>query len=123
MEFLPSADITERSLEHFLVFRDELGVAGAVGLEVYGETALLRSLVVSRDCSGLGIGKRLLAAAEELARDLHVSSIYLLTTNQTRYFEQRTFRQVPREEAPAAIQATSEFSSLCTSTSALLVKP
>jgi len=33
MEGLPSADITTDALEFFLVYRDEIGVAGAVGLE------------------------------------------------------------------------------------------
>jgi hypothetical protein len=28
---LPSADITEHSLDHFLVYRDEIGVAGREG--------------------------------------------------------------------------------------------
>jgi len=35
LESLPSADLTETALEHFLVVRDEIGVVGAVGLEVY----------------------------------------------------------------------------------------
>jgi N-acetylglutamate synthase-like GNAT family acetyltransferase len=43
---LPSADITEDSLDHFLVYRDEIGVAGIVALERYEDVALLRSLVV-----------------------------------------------------------------------------
>jgi N-acetylglutamate synthase-like GNAT family acetyltransferase len=54
MESLPSADITENALEHFLVCRDELGVAGVVGLERYDEVALLRSLVVSSEHIGRG---------------------------------------------------------------------
>jgi len=39
MEELPSVDITEDTLGHFLVCRDETGVAGVVGLERYGELA------------------------------------------------------------------------------------
>jgi N-acetylglutamate synthase-like GNAT family acetyltransferase len=37
---------TEEMLDHFLVYRDAIGVAGAVGLECYGDAALLRSLVI-----------------------------------------------------------------------------
>lgn len=48
VEFLSSADITEESLEHFLVNRDQLGVAGVIGLRMFGEVELLRSLVVTR---------------------------------------------------------------------------
>jgi hypothetical protein len=52
MEALPSVDITEDALGHFLVCRDETGVAGVVGLERYGELALLRSLVVTSEHMG-----------------------------------------------------------------------
>jgi amino-acid N-acetyltransferase len=123
MESLPSADITENALEHFLVYRDEKGVAGVVGLEKYGEVALLRSLVVSSEHMGRGLGKRLVAAAEDLASELHVRSIYLLTTTEVVFFEFRGFRCIRREEAPLPIRETREFSSLCPATAILMVKP
>jgi amino-acid N-acetyltransferase len=123
MESLPSADITENALEHFLVYRDEKGVAGVVGLEKYGEVALLRSLVVSSEHMGRGLGERLVAAAEDLASELHVCSIYLLTTTEVVFFESRGFRCIRREEAPLPIRETREFSSLCPATAILMVKP
>jgi hypothetical protein len=46
LEGLPSADIAEHSLEHFLVYGDAIGIARVVGLERFGDVALLRSLVV-----------------------------------------------------------------------------
>jgi amino-acid N-acetyltransferase len=123
VEFLPSADITEGSLEHFLVYRDHLGVAGVVGLERYGDVALLRSLVVAGERKGRGIGKGLVTAAEALAAELQVRSIYLLTTTAADFFEYRGFRRIGREEAPPEIRSTQEFSSLCPSTAVLMVKP
>jgi len=123
LESLPSLDLTEDALEHFLVYRDERGVAGAVGLERYGEAALLRSLVVAREHRGRGLGKRLVAAAEELAAELNVHSIYLLTTTEGVFFESRGFRRIGREEAPLAIRSTGEFTSLCPASAVLMVKP
>jgi amino-acid N-acetyltransferase len=123
IESLPSADITEDALEHFLVYRDEKGVAGAVGLERYGEVALLRSLVVASEHMGRGLGKGLVAAAEELAAELNVRSIYLLTTTAVVFFESRGFRCIKREEAPLPIRGTREFTSLCPATAVLMVKP
>jgi amino-acid N-acetyltransferase len=120
---LPSADITEESLEHFLVYRDPLGVAGVTGLQIFGEVALLRSLVVTSERMGCGIGKGLVTAAEALAAELQVRSIYLLTTTAADFFEYRGFRRIGREEAPQEIRATQEFSSLCPSTAVLMVKP
>jgi len=123
MESLPSVDITENALEHFLVYRDDLGVAGVVGLERYGEVALLRSLVVTSERMGRGLGKRLVAAAEELAAELNVHSIYLLTTTEVVFFELLGFRDIKREQAPLAIRETREFTSLCPATAVLMVKP
>jgi amino-acid N-acetyltransferase len=123
MEALPSVDITEDALGHFLVCRDETGVAGVVGLERYGELALLRSLVVTSEHMGRGLGKRLTVAAEALASELNVRSIYLLTTTARTFFEHMGFRCIDREEGPPAIQNTRQFTSLCPATAVLMVKP
>ena len=123
IELLPSVDITEETLEHFLVYRDQLGVAGVVGLEKYGDVALLRSLVVASERMGCGIGKALVTAAEALAAESQARSIYLLTTTAADFFENRGFRRIGREQAPNEIRSTQEFSSLCPATAVLMVKP
>jgi hypothetical protein len=33
LQSLPTADVTEASIEHFLVYRDAVGIAGVVGLD------------------------------------------------------------------------------------------
>jgi amino-acid N-acetyltransferase len=123
IEQLPTEDITEESLELFLVCRDATGVAGVVGLERFGEVALLRSLVVTGEHMGRGLGKRLVAAAEALASDLGVHSIYLLTTTARTFFEHLGFRCIGREEGPLVIQSTREFATLCPASTVLWVKP
>lgn len=123
MEALPSADITEEALQHFLVFRDERGVAGVVGLETFSDAALLRSLVVTGELIGRGVGRRLVLAAEALAAELGIRLIYLLTTSSSTFFEHLGFRSLDRKEAPLAIQGTREFVSLCPATAVLMVKP
>jgi N-acetylglutamate synthase-like GNAT family acetyltransferase len=123
VEELPSADITEDALEYFLVYRDKTGVAGVVGLQKYGDCALLRSLVVTSEHMGRGLGRHLIIAAEKLAAELEVRSIYLLTTTAQTFFEHMGFHGIGREEAPPAIQTTREFTSLCPATAALMVKP
>jgi len=123
LEGLPSADITEDSLEHFLVYRDAIGIAGVVGLERFDDVALLRSLVVADGHLRQGLGRRLVTAAENLARELGASAIYLLTTTAELYFESLGFRHMKRENAPPAIAHCSEFQSLCPSSAVLMVKP
>jgi amino-acid N-acetyltransferase len=122
-EYLPTTDLTEEMLAHFLICRDPVGVAGVVGLEVFGEVALLRSLVVSSERQGLGLGRRLVLAAEAMAAEIKVREIYLLTTTAAEFFEHLGYHRVNRELAPAAISLTKEFSSLCPSTAVFTVKP
>ncbi len=123
VENLPSEDIEESALEHFLVCRDEIGVAGVVGLEKYGDVALMRSLVVTEKYLGRGFGRRLVGAVEILAVETGVRSIYLLTTTAEPFFRYLGFRRISREEAPAAIRSSREFSSLCPTTAVVMVKP
>ena len=123
LESLPTADLTETALEHFLVVRDEIGVIGVVGLEVYGQVALLRSLVVANSHAGRGIGRGLVVAAESLAARLGCRSIYLLTTTAGAFFELLGFRRIERHAAPPEIQQSAEFSSLCPTSATVMAKP
>ena len=47
------------------------------------------------------------------ARLLGVEQLYLLTTDADRYFAALGFKRIERSEAPAQIQATTQFRSLC----------
>jgi amino-acid N-acetyltransferase len=120
---LPRTDVTEASLQQFLVARLDKHFVGVVGLECYGDVALLRSLAVAKEHSGFGIGKQLVAAAEKLAAEIEIKSLYLLTTTADRFFAGLGFRLLQRELAPPAIRSTSQFSSLCPATAVLMGKP
>jgi len=120
---LPHVDVTEASLQKFLVARVDYHIVGAVGLECYEDIALLRSLVVAKEHAGFGIGKHLVTAAEKFAASVEVKSLYLLTTTADRFFAGLGFRRLQRELAPLVIKSTSQFSSLCPATAVLMSKP
>lgn len=120
---MPTTELQEQSLDSFLVCRDERGVVGAVGFEFYGEAVLLRSLVVAPEARNQRIGANLAHAAEMLAHRQGAKSIYLLTTNATNYFAARGYRVIAREDAPPAIQQSTQFSAVCPSTAILMVRP
>jgi amino-acid N-acetyltransferase len=120
---LPSEDVSESLLQHFLVGRIDDQIAGVVGLELYEDMALLRALVVAEEHSSVGFGKGLVAAAEQLAADMAIKSIYLLTTTADRFFEHLGFRRLPRDLAPLAIKGSHQFASLCPASAVLMVKP
>jgi amino-acid N-acetyltransferase len=110
---LPHEDFSPH-VGHFLVARDAGGaVVGAIGAEVCGADALLRSLVVAADRRGAGLGGRLVDELERAAAAWGVRCWWLLTTTAETFFAARGFRAVARSEAPAAIQATGQFNGGC----------
>lgn len=120
---LLTEDIRDDRLGHFLVLRDGESVVGAIGIDLAEDSALLRSLVVAEPFRGCGLAKELVSAAESLARQKGVKTLYLLTTTAESFFTKYGYRSAPREDAPSAIAAMPQFSSLCPSTSAFMSKP
>ncbi len=120
---LPVADLTAARLNDLWGSSDGADLSGVVGLEVCGEVALLRSLVVAPDWQGLGLGSALLAHAERAARQLGIAALYLLTTTAEAFFARRGYVRIPREVAPPVIQQTTEFAALCPASAACMTKP
>lgn len=112
---LPYQDITAAHLSDFLIAGGGRSVLGVVGLERYGENALLRSLAVRPESRLTGLGKQLADGIEEHARRKGVGTLYLLTTTAADFFARRGYEVIERGTAPAVLQKTTEFSSLCPS--------
>jgi amino-acid N-acetyltransferase len=119
---LPAADLTERQMEHFFGCGAGDAPRGVVGLELHGEDALLRSLVVDPQARGRGCATALVARAERHAREQGARRLYLLTTIAADFFARLGYKRVERDSAPGSIRATSEFASLCPASSALMMK-
>ena len=120
---LPTEDLTVSHLEHFSHAGPASQPTGLVGLEIFGEVALLRSLVVVPDRRGSGDGTRLLAHAEDHARSANVRHLYLLTTTAEAFFAKHGYARAARDSAPPAIRSTREFSGICPASSAFMSKP
>jgi amino-acid N-acetyltransferase len=119
---LPTADLTERHCEHFFYWGPTATPSGLVGLELLGDVALLRSLVVSSDARSCGMGTALVQFAENYARSQGVRALYLLTTTAEGFFARRGYAAAARDLAPPAIRATREFAGICPASSAFLSK-
>jgi amino-acid N-acetyltransferase len=119
---LPTQDLTERHCEGFFFAGSAAVPTGLVGLEICGDVALLRSLVVTPESRRGGAGSALVAHAESHARGQGVRAIYLLTTTAERFFERRGYARVAREAAPPAIRATREFAGICPASSAFMTR-
>lgn len=111
---LPASDINHELLRDFAIVHGDDGfVVGSVGLERYDSHALLRSLAVTHMLSNAGLGSRLLAYAEGLARDRGISELWLLTTTASEFFRRKGYVDVERSKAPAKLQTTTQFAQLC----------
>ena len=106
------ADV-EAHLANLLVARHGEKVVGCVGMEVRGTDALFRSLVVTPAYRGLGLGRRLYAALEDLAKRRGVERAYLLTNTIEALAESWGFLRIDRAQVPPAVQETSEFRGGC----------
>lgn len=112
---LPTEDLTPSHLEHFFVAQGEDDVIGVVGMELYDNVGLLRSLAVGPAHRNGGVGTRLTDAIERHARQEGIRNLYLLTTTASGFFEHRGYQQIERDALPPAIRATDEATRLCPS--------
>jgi amino-acid N-acetyltransferase len=118
---LPHQDFATH-LAHFLVARRGDEVVGAVGFELHGRDALLRSLVVAPAHRGAGLGGELVDRLAAEARRRGGKQFYLLTTTAEAFFARRGFRKIARPAVPAFIAGTKEFNSLCPSSAICMTR-
>ena len=117
---LPVADL---SVERLALVAEKNNVfQGVIGLESFGAVALLRSLAVSVDARGAGIGPGLVTALEVACRADGVCEIWLLTIDADAFFTKLGYETRGRADAPQAIQNTKEFSGLCPGDAVLMSK-
>ena len=117
---LPVEDLRSEHLEHFVVCRRGDQLVGTVGLELYGEHALLRSLAVAPELRGKGVGHELWAHIQVEAARAGIRRLYLLTTTADGLFKRWGFSRVDRSTVPPGIQQTPEYSALCPSTAVVM---
>lgn len=118
-EKLPTDDLMEAG-RLFFRFEENGVLLGFGGLELVGDNALLRSIVVPPRSRGHGAGKHITGQLLDQAAERGITEIYLLTTSAAGFFEAAGFRRIQREAAPAQILATRQASSLCPANAVLL---
>ena len=118
---LPTAGL-KPSLPDFLVAEEDGHLVGVVGLEVYGQAALLRSAVVDTGRRGGGLGSNLISALIAHASRRGVREIYLLTTTAEEYFPRFGFTRVRREAVTPAVRVSEEFRGACPDSAVAMCK-
>jgi amino-acid N-acetyltransferase len=105
-----------------VVGRDGVRIVAASAIERYGPGGLLRSVVVAADWRGTGLGRQIVAAAEQLARDEGIRVLYLLTETAADWFPRLGYEVVDRAVASAAVGESIEFTTVCRDTGVPMVK-
>ena len=119
---LPVDDLGPDRLDDFLIAMDDTVIVGLIGLEVFGTTGLLRSLVVEKSVRSSGLGSKLIGALESAAETAGIVELWLLTIDAERFFQRHNFQIVDRAAAPDAIRRTDEFAGLCPDSARLMRK-
>ncbi len=119
---LPDADIADHFPRAYVVLEKEGTVIGSAGLEVHGESGLLRSVAVVPSHRGTGLGRTLTEDRLQAAQSQCLNSVYLLTTTAPEYFTRLGFERVSRESVPTTLQRSSEFSTVCPASAICMVK-
>jgi len=118
---LPTAGVAD-TLPHFVIAEDGGRIVGAVGLELYGASALLRSAAVEEGWQGCGVGRALIDRALEIARDRGFADVFLLTTTAEHYFPRFGFSCVSRESVSPEVQGSVEFKEACPASAVVMRK-
>jgi amino-acid N-acetyltransferase len=110
---LPTDDLTSAPDLHLWVLEAEGKVVGAIGIERFGASALLRSLAIATDYQRRGMGHLLV---EQLERDVQrkgVEQLILLTETAESFFRRIGYEVIDRQYVPEEVKQSAEFRSLC----------
>jgi protein-tyrosine-phosphatase/N-acetylglutamate synthase-like GNAT family acetyltransferase len=118
---LPTSDLASARRE-FVAIREQRRVVAAGALQRFGSSALLRSVVVAEDRRGSGLGHAIVLELERLARVARIDRLILLTETAASFFSRHGYQVIERSAAPADVQGSEEFRSLCPNSATCMAK-
>jgi amino-acid N-acetyltransferase len=95
---------------------------GFGGLEIHGEDALLRSLLILPPLRSRGLGAALVAQLEIEAALHGCRAVWLLTEAASGFFDRLGYAKCDRAVVPEKIRETPQFAALCPASADVLVK-
>lgn len=119
---LPTSDLPGSRSLNLLGFREGGHLVGVIGVEIYGQAGMLRSLAVDPTHRLTGLGTALVLEAETFAAGRGITALYLLTTTAAGFFTKLGYETIARSEAPVGIADTAQFTALCPASSAFMRK-
>jgi amino-acid N-acetyltransferase len=118
---LPVAGV-RKALPQFIVAESDEHIVGVAGLELYDQSALLRSVAVEANWRGTGVGQLLIERALSVTQDRGIKDVFLLTTTADHYFPRFGFTCVSREAVTSDVRASPEFQGACPASAVVMHK-
>lgn len=118
---LPTEDLNPALPDFLLAFADDK-LVGSAGIEANGSYGLLRSVAVDAAFRNYKIARRLVNDLTKQVRLQGVKELYLITTTADDYFEKQGYERVSRENVPAEIAQSQQFSNVCPSSAVVMKK-
>lgn len=116
---LPTTDIYEKNITLFVgLVKSE--IVATIGVETYGNEALLRSLCVKEGFKNQKLGEKMLTYLLSFCAHENIQTLYLLTTTAEHYFTRFGFDTITRDETPPSVQNTREFQDICPSSAIIM---
>lgn len=102
-----------RHIAHFRLAKQEDKVVAVGGLELYGEQALLRSIVVDPEQRNKAYGKQIVRDLCHSAQQAGIHDLYLKTVSASPFFKELGFQELPYDQVPASLKKSSQFRGSC----------
>jgi len=119
---LPTEKIEDQFDNFLILFDSDSSIIGCVGLEIYQNFGLVRSLAVTETYQNKSLGSFLLAKLEQEAKTKNLDELYLLTETAEKFFKNRGYTVVERQFVPIEIQNSYEYSSSCKKSAIVMKK-
>ena len=98
-----------KHLKSFIVAKAGKKVIGVIGLEVYGRSALVRSLCVDPAYRGRGIARTLNAEILAYASRWKIDRLYIFTMSAEDFASKLGFHRIDKKQIPKSIRSTWQF--------------
>jgi N-acetylglutamate synthase-like GNAT family acetyltransferase len=115
---LPVEDLEEEGRSFFRGVGEDGETLAYAGIELCGDSVLLRSVVVVSEYRGRGLAKALVG--ETLKQAPKTAAVFLATTTAAPLFERMGFVPVNRSNVPAGILSTRQLSALCPASATIM---
>ncbi|MFX0012960.1 MAG: arsenic resistance N-acetyltransferase ArsN2 [Promethearchaeota archaeon] len=108
--------------DNFFIAQEEDQLVGCIGIELYENVGLIRSVAVDPSFQGRGIGNILVDAIQKFGKEKKLKAIYLLTETAADFFSKLDYMIIPRDKADDRIKKSIEFTSACPASATCMMK-